>query len=77
MVDYYRYIKSAEWKKKRWELIDQIFPEDDFIRCQECDSILGDEFEVHHLHYDTLGNETESDVLVLCSDCHGDIHDLD
>ncbi len=26
--------------------------------------------EVHHLHYETLGNETLKDVQVVCLDCH-------
>jgi 5-methylcytosine-specific restriction endonuclease McrA len=27
-------------------------------------------FEVHHLHYNTVGHETEKDVRVLCHSCH-------
>ena len=30
--------------------------------------------EVHHRHYDTLGNERLDDVEVLCSSCHRNEH---
>jgi len=30
--------------------------------------------EVHHLHYDTLGNERPEDVVVLCDPCHRNEH---
>lgn len=29
---------------------------------------------VHHLNYDTLGNEGQEDVQVLCRECHEKIH---
>lgn len=32
-------------------------------------------FAVHHKHYNTVYNETEDDVLILCSFCHTTAHD--
>jgi 5-methylcytosine-specific restriction endonuclease McrA len=29
---------------------------------------------LHHLHYDTYGQETLADVQVLCRSCHGKAH---
>ena len=31
---------------------------------------------IHHKHYDTLGEEKRSDVLALCSMCHDTMHAL-
>ena len=28
------------------------------------------ELELHHLHYGSLGAETQNDVVALCRDCH-------
>ena len=32
-------------------------------------------FQVHHLHYRTLGKERMSDLRVLCKDCHSVEHE--
>jgi hypothetical protein len=31
--------------------------------------------DVHHKHYTNVGNELRKDLLVLCSDCHKEIHE--
>lgn len=31
---------------------------------------------IHHKHYDTMGEESRSDVLSLCSSCHDTMHAL-
>lgn len=33
-------------------------------------------FQLHHLHYRTVGDERFEDVLVLCRLCHELEHDL-
>ncbi len=37
-------------------------------RCQRCGSRCF--LELHHLHYETLGAETEQDVELVCKECH-------
>lgn len=29
---------------------------------------------MHHAHYDTLGEETPQDVVLLCDGCHESVH---
>ena len=36
--------------------------------------VFGNELNVHHLHYKTLGNEDIGDLVVLCKRCHNDYH---
>ena len=35
------------------------------------------QFQCHHLHYDSMGEETRDDILYLCKACHGLGHDLE
>lgn len=35
------------------------------------------QFQCHHLHYNSLGEEKREDVLYLCKTCHGLGHDLE
>lgn len=65
---YNEYLKSAHWiafrrrvKKTR-------------NKCEKCGSKK--RLNVHHLHYETLWNETEADVLVLCRVCHEIAHNI-
>jgi len=30
---------------------------------------------VHHLTYDNLGRELDDDLIVLCNDCHKQVHE--
>ena len=68
-VDYHTYIESDEWKFKakamRWIAGN---------RCQVCNS-SGKRLDTHHRTYDNLGNETPSDLIVLCEDCHEMYHE--
>lgn len=65
-VSYRRYIKSRKWKKKAIKIRCR-----DKHKCRDC----GERgWEVHHLTYDRLGFELDSDLVTLCRDCHGAIH---
>lgn len=71
--DYAEYIRSWEW---RW-FRETILPARDY-QCERCgwpapEVVL----HLHHLHYETLGKETEKDVLVLCEECHKKEHKID
>ena len=41
-------------------------------RCQKCESRRG--LDVHHTTYERLGHEWDSDLQVLCRDCHTKLH---
>lgn len=65
---YQRYINGPRWRSFRRLAIEAA---DD--RCQRCgtpDYDDPDPLEVHHLHYDTIGNEAFTDVIVTCVPCH-------
>lgn len=66
-MDYHTYISSSHWKAKRQERLDF-----DGHRCAIChhDGSLYP-LSVHHLHYETLGDEdVQHDLLTACSRCH-------
>lgn len=64
---YYAYMHSAAWyaKRKRALLRAQ-------YRCQKCRSPK--RLDVHHLTYERLGHEWDTDLVVLCRKCHDQVH---
>ena len=67
--EYLEYLKSEEWREKRKEIL-----EDRNNECEECGEKAT---QVHHLNYDNIGEEEDDDVLVLCNECHKEIHNKD
>lgn len=61
--DYDQYIRSETWKAKRSQFLN-----DSKHRCVFC----GDKklLHVHHLHYQSVGDEKPGDVVVCCRRCH-------
>lgn len=43
-------------------------------RCEDCDVYLGRRLEMHHRHYNTVGDEAPEDLDGLCRECHHDRH---
>jgi 5-methylcytosine-specific restriction endonuclease McrA len=64
--NYTKYIQSKEWKEKRNFIVGK------YKKCSCCGS--EENLHVHHLSYENLGNENESDLLLLCKKCHGLVH---
>lgn len=65
-VNYQEYIRSEEWREKS-----DAAKERAGYRCQICntpDSMAG--LQTHHRTYERLGYEDDSDLTVLCDDCH-------
>lgn len=63
-TDYYKYIESPAWQVKRQERL--AF---DGHRCAICHAT--ENLSVHHLHYETLGNEdVQHDLISLCPNHH-------
>ena len=65
-VNYAEYIRSEKWRQKSYDAKLRAGN-----RCQVCNR-SGDEIqlETHHRTYERLGNEYDSDLTVLCRDCH-------
>jgi len=64
---YYGYLRSTHWTRFRQQIMKQAGG-----RCEKCS--FRKAYVVHHLHYDTLGHEDPKDVLVLCYECHREMH---
>ncbi len=60
-----RYLASEHWLKTR-----ELFLKNHSC-CEWCYEPARD---VHHLHYETLGAETEHDLVALCRECHTEEH---
>ena len=60
---YTQYINSRTWKLKRREILKR-----DNNECQTCCS--KNDLQVHHRHYNNLGNEALADLITLCVPCH-------
>jgi len=69
---YYTYIRSNKWKQIAYDLKARVG-----WRCERCNkkSRPDNHLTVHHLHYETLGNERPQDVMVLCWSCHQFMHE--
>ena len=66
---YAEYLRTEHWRLKREELFNsQYFTG----KCSNCGA--ADRLQVHHTSYKMVGNEPLSHLLVLCSDCHYDVH---
>lgn len=67
---YYQYLNSEEWKEKR----EQILERDNYL-CVVTKSSIN--LHVHHISYDNVGAEFNSDLVTLCKEAHEIVHNLD
>lgn len=66
-VDYQKYIKSEAWKRKRTERLE--IDNHKCVVCKHDGSIYP--LSVHHIHYETLGDEDPvRDLITVCGPCH-------
>ena len=65
---YDSYILSREWQVKRQECFDH-----HGLICVDCG--LSEATDIHHIHYETLGDECPvNDLVPLCNTCHEQRH---
>lgn len=64
--EYSEYLHSESWTKTR----DRIRQERKV--CEMCGS--DKELQVHHLTYESIGNEKDEDLILLCKNCHYAVH---
>jgi hypothetical protein len=65
---YDSYIHSNEWQLRRLK-----YWKDFGKNCKACGSVK--DLVVHHMHYGFLGRERDEDLVGLCWNCHGELHD--
>ena len=66
-MNYEKYMKSEEWKDKRWKALERGWHRCCLCGAEEC-------LHVHHRSYDNLGDERPEDLEVLCKHCHASRH---
>jgi hypothetical protein len=62
-MDYEQYLRTAHWYRQRNRALKLAEH-----RCHRCDA--NRQLQVHHLCYDRLGEELDSDLEVVCRGCH-------
>ena len=78
---YAAHISSPKWKEIRENAIRSTYrdmttgdPARGHYHCEKCQwNYQKYELEVHHLKYDSLGNEKRVHLAVVCSDCHKEL----
>lgn len=69
-MPYREYLRTPEWKRRRYYHLKSTG-----YHCQVCNAAAKQKrLNVHHRKYTTLGNESFTDLIVLCEDCHGLFH---
>ncbi len=64
-MNYRKYMQSKAWKEKRQAKLDACSG-----KCECEGGCIREATQVHHLHYDSLGNEGLDDLQALCPKCH-------
>jgi len=64
-ADYSKYLETPEWARIRLQII---------YRDKRCVACGQKGFEVHHIHYHTLGRETGEELVFICQPCHQHEH---
>jgi hypothetical protein len=71
-MTYEEYINSWQWKEKSEWIIHTRKN-----KCERCGKSKSDKkviLQVHHINYESIGNEASEDVIVLCKKCHEKEH---
>jgi 5-methylcytosine-specific restriction endonuclease McrA len=70
-MPYRDYLRTPEWRSRRkWKLQQAGY------RCQATACGSRTRLQVHHLTYARRGEEALSDLMVLCDDCHRQVHGI-
>ncbi len=66
-TDKQAYLHSTKWKTLR-----QLILHRENHTCVTCGTTSN--LQVHHIHYENLGDELETDLTILCGSCHTKLH---
>ena len=64
-MNYRKHMQSKAWKEKRQAKLDACRG-----KCECEGDCTREATQVHHLHYDSLGNDILDDLQALCPKCH-------
>ena len=67
--DYKKYLKTDHWKETRAEALRR-----GNYKCNDCGATKS--LQVHHLTYARRGHELQSDLVVVCANCHKKRHGI-
>jgi len=70
---YKDYLKSKNWSNTRNAYFTSRKYND---KCCICNTKLNAKFDLHHLTYKNIGEESLSDLRHVCRYCHNDLHDF-
>ena len=66
---YHSYLNTKEWHDKRNKMLKYAN-----YKCSRCENT--EKLQIHHLNYNTIGDELLSDLEVVCVSCHKKIHKI-
>jgi len=67
-MPYDEYKQTSWWRRRRHARLQKAYG-----KCERCRRVVSIA-DVHHVHYDRLGAERDSDLEVDCRDCHTKLH---
>jgi len=66
---YHSYLNTKEWHDKRNKMLKYAN-----YKCSRCENT--ENLQIHHLNYNTIGDESLSDLEVVCVSCHKKTHKI-
>jgi hypothetical protein len=79
--EYDKYLETLHWKAFRKATFEAQRARLGYNCCEHCpkdkESGIDTKLLVHHLTCELLGNELPVDVVIICRDCHDEIHGRD
>lgn len=69
-IEHREYLMTPKWQSKREAVIKRAGH-----HCEGCGIYLGEKGQVHHLNYDNWKDEFLFELIYLCKECHGRVHD--
>ncbi len=87
IINYKEYLNTEVWKSKRKTFLEyynymcvicrkQMYVYEQIkINNKYVTKLLKNNLQIHHLNYNHLGCETQEDCIIVCLECHKQIHD--
>lgn len=73
-MDRKKWYKEAYLKSEHWKLLKRVTLQSQGRICCKCGALK--KLQIHHKTYVRLWKELQSDLMVVCVDCHKKIHGI-